>query len=95
MMRRAPFTAMGRLVSAVLLLSGAALVGGCEANRTFVSDAARPDRLACLPDLDGAITSAELPVTWRRPARYRISAANRRPMVDTAGTLAASGGAGA
>lgn len=82
---------MSRLAAALAL----SLALGCEGeNRThplppYVPPDVEP--AACTPDLDGALTSAEMPVATGVTASWRISPAGQTRSVDLLGTADESG----
>ncbi len=71
------------------------LLAGCVDNLSH--DAALPEykgvqaALACVPDLDGRITTQELQPAFGIPASYRISPAGTARSVDLAGQVDAAG----
>ncbi len=76
-----------------LALAATALcVLGCQANDTFLDDPPAATEFACVPDLDGEITAAEVPVLIGAATTYRVSADKTAAKVSTAGVDDGKGG---
>lgn len=67
----------------VALATLALAVAGCGENQTPLPTAAPPSTSSCVPDLDGALTAAEVPLVLDTPAAYLFS---DNVTVDLAGT---------
>ncbi len=79
------------------LLLLALLAAGCGQNQSWPAERepyqpAGLEPLACVPDLDGRITAAELNPTFDLPVRYLVSPAGEQRAVDVAGRVGADGG---
>lgn len=81
---RAPHIGLG---VAVVVLSAS----GCGANLTPQPTAVDAGPFSCLPNLDGRIDAAEVPVLLNRPVAYWVSASGAAQNVDLTGKVDAAG----
>ncbi|MEZ4404412.1 MAG: hypothetical protein R3B06_30615 [Kofleriaceae bacterium] len=63
-----------RALVSTRLLAVAVAAAGCGENLTPVADAPPPVVAGCVPDLDGLLTAAELPVVLDQPLTFRVAA---------------------
>jgi hypothetical protein len=84
-----------RIVACVALLGSALPASACGDNQTHPDpaayDAGTPDKLACVPNLDGKIDRAELGAAIGVPDRYLVSPKGATRQVDVVGTVDADG----